>query len=1149
MHMVKDSPEEDLAVSLDELLALAPAHQTPRQAAGQVEGDLTLQGQQHRKQQLEIEVGVHYKAGRFAEAERLLNEILAIDPKDAKALYDLGQLSRDAGEIARAERYMRRALDSDPHYIDVYQAFGDMHFGAKHVLSAIEVYERGLTYAPNRLPMLAALMQARLVQRTPHLVAEVAERILRIDDGHIEAICHLAWADLMRGADLEASRANLAALIARHGDLPAAMTIAFEIARRTGRREEAENFRARLEAIIAADWTAARLAADMLVALNQFDRAADLVRQFLDRNPDNESALKYLATVLFQEGEFRAGHRILEQVLAMGHTFPTLSMVYGLNAFRLGDLETFFREHHTRWHREGSEKKWDLPAPDWEGGAVASGKLLVYSEQGVGDHVMYATCFADLAKHARDVIIETLPRIAPLFQRSFPQYQVVTRSALPRDWSVETIGAKAAAADLPMLIGGDIEHLPGKGGFLIPDADLMTRLRERYRALFPGKRVIGISWRSGNRDSAAIRSLDLPYWKLLLDQPDCAFVSLQYGDIARDLEELKEQIGDRVYWDREINPLGNLDPFAAQIAAVDLVISVDNSTVHFAGGLGKPCWVMVPINSDWRWQLDRTDTAWYESLELFRQDKASGWDGVIERLVERLARLDDETLKAADRGHYYRSATMLAKAQRYGEAEGYWRLLLASGHHKPEALQGIGLSALAVGQASDAVAILFRAMELAPDDVSIKADLAWALANAGEGERGFALARQLTRDHPESTAAQTAGGRILWKLGRADEASNHFARVLRKEPSDVPSRMALAALQAAEGEWDLARGNYRRVVELQPGNALAHTAAAEIGLRQESWASAWPEFGWRFGTWPGTLPHHFSGIDADRLPERWSGGSLKKSRVFLRAERSVLEQLLFADLLPQIEKESRHLLVECDPRVADLLAASFPGVVVKPAGTTTEADLADHGIEVASSLGDLAARYRGRTADFPTRARAWLAPDQERVAALREEYRACFPGRPLVGLSWRHAGNEAPGSTALANWLPLIDRSELGIVALHPAAAETELSHFAAETGRDLIYDRRIDLSRDLAPFCAQVAACDLVVAVDDLTACVAQTLGKPLVKLARPVDHWWWGDRLEAAVWFPGARLVRAREPVSAIAAIADMILAGAIGQWSGQR
>ncbi len=62
-----------------------------------------------------------------------------------------------------------------------------------------------------------------------------------------------------------------------------------------------------------------------------------------------------------------------------------------------------------------------------------------------------------------------------------------------------------------------------------------------------------------------------------------------------------------------------LDPFTAQIAAMDLVISVDNSTVHFAGAIGKPCWVLLPLNSDWRWLVDRTKSIWYDSLDCPQQ--------------------------------------------------------------------------------------------------------------------------------------------------------------------------------------------------------------------------------------------------------------------------------------------------------------------------------------------------------------------------------------------------------------------------------------------------------------------------------------------------------------------------------------------------
>ncbi len=146
-----------------------------------------------------------------------------------------------------------------------------------------------------------------------------------------------------------------------------------------------------------------------------------------------------------------------------------------------------------------------------------------------------------------------------------------------------------------------------------------------------------------------------------------------------------------------------MDPFTAQISAMDMVISVDNSTIHFAGGLGKPCWAMLPLNSDWRWQTERSDTVWYDSLELFRPDKEGGWDGLIERVADRLAKLDDETLKQAEIAYLRRALATMVKANRVGDAEQYGRMLLAHGVDKAQAMRAVAKAALGAGQAVDAV--------------------------------------------------------------------------------------------------------------------------------------------------------------------------------------------------------------------------------------------------------------------------------------------------------------------------------------------------------------------------------------------------------------------------------------------------------------
>jgi hypothetical protein len=104
-----------------------------------------------------------------------------------------------------------------------------------------------------------------------------------------------------------------------------------------------------------------------------------------------------------------------------------------------------------------------------------------------------------------------------------------------------------------------------------------------------------------------------------------------------------------------------------------------------------------------------------------------------------------------------------------------------------------------------------------------------------------------------------------------------------------------------------------------------------------------------------------------------------------------------------------------------------------------------------------------------------------------------------------------------------MDRPDVMVVALHPASCEAELADFAQRTGRDLIYDRRVDFSADLGEYASQVQACDFVIAVEDFTAVLAGVMGKPTIKLKRSVDHWWWGMTEAENRWFAALRTVTA--------------------------
>ncbi|MEJ0063374.1 MAG: hypothetical protein WDO70_09280 [Alphaproteobacteria bacterium] len=73
------------------------------------------------------------------------------------------------------------------------------------------------------------------------------------------------------------------------------------------------------------------------------------------------------------------------------------------------------------------------------------------------------------------------------------------------------------------------------------------------------------------------------------------------------------------------------------MAALDLVIAVDTSTVHLAGALGKPVWVLLPTGPDWRWQTEGRDSAWYPTAKLYRQSNFNDWPEVLARVRRDLA--------------------------------------------------------------------------------------------------------------------------------------------------------------------------------------------------------------------------------------------------------------------------------------------------------------------------------------------------------------------------------------------------------------------------------------------------------------------------------------------------------------------------------
>jgi ADP-heptose:LPS heptosyltransferase len=180
---------------------------------------------------------------------------------------------------------------------------------------------------------------------------------------------------------------------------------------------------------------------------------------------------------------------------------------------------------------------------------------------------------------------------------------------------------------LPLAFGTTLETIPSEQRYLVADEELRDAWRARLSP--QPKPRIGIVW-SGNPKPFPNRSIGLATLLPMLSA-DAHWIPLQkeIGDsdaaLLRDLQI--------VFYGGEFRDFSDT---AVLIDLVDLVITIDTSVAHLAGAMGKPVWIVLPYDSEWRWLFDRNDSPWYPSARLFRQHEIGNWAGVIEEVKSEL---------------------------------------------------------------------------------------------------------------------------------------------------------------------------------------------------------------------------------------------------------------------------------------------------------------------------------------------------------------------------------------------------------------------------------------------------------------------------------------------------------------------------------
>jgi hypothetical protein len=292
-----------------------------------------------------------------------------------------------------------------------------------------------------------------------------------------------------------------------------------------------------------------------------------------------------------------------------------------------------------RWDmviRRGQSRAVSQLAPEWDG-SVLDEPLLVVPEQGLGDQIFYAGMLGDLERQMPGSTVCLEPRLIPLMSRSFKQLNFVSPADINEAACLleRRFAAQTHIASLGQFFRRDASDMSRvKSGYLKADAERTAAIRHHLQEVTPASNkplICGLSWQSKNDEFGPTKSLRLSSLLPVLSSPGVRFVDLQYGDTTTERDELLAQHQICLQKLDDIDNFHDIDALAALVNACDIVVTVSNTTAHLAAALGKPVIVMLPASPSlfWYWHLDRSDSPWYPSAVLLRQNHPGDWGGVI----------------------------------------------------------------------------------------------------------------------------------------------------------------------------------------------------------------------------------------------------------------------------------------------------------------------------------------------------------------------------------------------------------------------------------------------------------------------------------------------------------------------------------------
>ena len=529
------------------------------------------------------------KSNKFEESIFYFKKVLDLDVNQPYANFNLAHLYEVIGDTDLSVAHYQKSLQKDKSLFESYINLALMFESIDQIENAKKIYEEGIFNNPNNFSLRNNF-----------------GKLLNSEKNYKEAITHLEKAYKINS---NSSILNFNLAMSYKG---------------LGEFEKAINHYKKTLELNPNYYQAYSHLSSIYHNKNLYFEAVDFIKKGIQLNPEYAEAYNNYGVLLRDLNLMQQSEKALIKAVNIKPNYHTANWNLALTRLSQENYKEGWLGFNSRWLNPNLEQNQCIFTNKkiWNG--IDNGRLLVWSEQGIGDQIMFSRFFRNLKTFKGKIFAILNPKLQSIFKASFPYINFVNKL------DQESFDFHLPIASLGQVFINSKEDLIKNSKFFLKCKK--SNIHKKIKTLQKKNFLIGISWKSVNDSIGENKSMKLSDLKDILDLPNITFVNLQYGHVNDEISSVNKVIKNKIINIEDIDIFNDITQMSALIQKLNLVVTISNSTAHLAGALGKDTILMLSKGKGhlWYWTKgENQKSSWYSSIKIIQQNKINIWDNVL----------------------------------------------------------------------------------------------------------------------------------------------------------------------------------------------------------------------------------------------------------------------------------------------------------------------------------------------------------------------------------------------------------------------------------------------------------------------------------------------------------------------------------------